>query len=68
MKHQKEHNLYQKKAKTGGSARYPLSQESVDANLKDAMPQTMPKTVNDKSSTSNSYLSIIICLQEYGED
>ena len=42
MKHIKENNLYQKKS--GGSARFPLSQESVDARIKDAMQTTMQKT------------------------
>ena len=49
MKHIKENNLYQKKTKTGGSARFPLSQETVDATIKDAMPTTMQKTGNVKS-------------------
>jgi hypothetical protein len=53
MKHIKENNLYQKKTKTGGSARFPLSQESVDATIKDAMPSTMQKTGNVKSLKFN---------------
>ena len=53
MKHLKENNFYQRKTKTGGSARFPLSQESVDANIKDAMPSTMQKTGNVKSLKFN---------------
>ena len=53
MKHVKENNLYQKKTKARGSARFPLSQESVDATIKDAMPPTMQKTGNVKSLRLN---------------
>ena len=53
MKHIKEKNLYQKKTKTGGSARFPLSQESVNTNIKDAMPSTMQKTGHVKSLKFN---------------
>ena len=53
MKHIKENNLYEKKSKTGGSARFPLSQESVDATIKEAMPATMQKTGNVKSLKCN---------------
>ena len=53
MKYISEHNLYQKKTKSGGSARFPLSQESVDANLKEAMPSTMQTTGNVKSLKFN---------------
>ena len=48
MKHIKDNNLYQKKIKTGGSARFPLSQETVDATLKDEMHPTMQITGNVK--------------------
>ena len=33
MKHIKVNNIYQKKTKKGRSARFPLSQESVDLNI-----------------------------------
>ena len=49
MKYIKENTLHQKKAKTGGSARFPLSQESVDATIKDATPPTMQQASNVKS-------------------
>jgi hypothetical protein len=39
LKYIKEHNLYQKKGKTGGSLLdLPLTDESVAANLRDMMP------------------------------
>ena len=53
MKYIKENNLYQKKAKSGGSARFPASSESIEANLKDAMPATMQTTGNVKSLKFN---------------
>ena len=49
LKYIKEHNLYQKKGKSGGSARIPLSDESVAANLRDVMPPTMQTVGSVKS-------------------
>ena len=49
LKYIKEHNLYQKKGKTGGSARLPLTDESVAANIRDMMPPTMQTVGNVKS-------------------
>ena len=49
LKYIKEHNLYTKKGKTGGSARLPLMPESVEANLKDMMPPTTQAVGNVKS-------------------
>ena len=49
LKHIKEHNLYTKKGKTGGSARLPLTDESVAANLRDVVPPTMQTVGNVKS-------------------
>ena len=49
LKYIKEHNLYTKKGKTGGSARIPLSDESVAANLRDVMPPSMQTVGNVKS-------------------
>ena len=51
LKHIKEHNLYTKKGKgkSGGSARLPLMDESVAANLRDVMPPTTPEVGNVKS-------------------
>ena len=46
MKHIKENNLYQKKS--GGSARFPAAAETIEANLRDAMPPTMQTTGNVK--------------------
>ena len=45
----KEDNIYTKKGKTGGSARLPLTEESVAANLRDVMPPTMQTVGNVKS-------------------
>ena len=49
LKYIKEHNLYTKKGKTGGSARLPLTDESVEANLRDVMPPTTQAVGNVKS-------------------
>ena len=49
LKYIKEHNLYTKKGKTGGSARLPLTDESVAANLRDMMPPSMQTVGNVKS-------------------
>ena len=49
LKYIKEHNLYQKKGKTGGSAILPLMTESVEANLRDVMPPTTQAVGNVKS-------------------
>ena len=49
LKYIKEHNLYTKKGKTGGSARLPLMDESVAANLRDVMPPTTQEVGNVKS-------------------
>ena len=49
LKHIKEHNLYTKKGKTGGSARLPLTDVSVAANLRDMMPPSMQTVGNVKS-------------------
>ena len=49
LKYIKEHNLYTKKGKTGGSARLPLMTESVEANLRNVMPPTMQAVGNVKS-------------------
>ena len=49
LKSIKEHNLYQKRGKTGGSALLPLTAESVAANLRDVMPPSMQTVGNVKS-------------------
>ena len=49
LKYIKSKNLYQKKGETGGSARLPLTDESVAANLRDVMPPTMQSIGNVKS-------------------
>ena len=49
LKYIKEHNLYQKKGKTGDSARMPLTDESVAANLRDVTPPSMQTVGNVKS-------------------
>ena len=51
MIHIKNNNLYQKKTKTktGGSARFPLTDASVNANLRPAIVPETRKTGNVKS-------------------
>jgi len=51
LKHIKENNLYQKKTKTktGGSARFPLTDESVNATVRPAIIPETRKTGNVKS-------------------
>ena len=49
LKYIKEHNLYTKKGKNGGSARLPLTDESVAANIRDVMPPSMQTVGNVKS-------------------
>ena len=51
MVHIKNNNLYQKKTrtKTGGAARFPLSDASVDANLRPAIVPSTRMTGNVKS-------------------
>jgi hypothetical protein len=43
MKHIKRTRII-RKTKSGGSARFPLSQEVLDATIKEAMPPTMQKS------------------------
>ena len=50
LKHIKANNLYQKKTKTKtGGSRFPLSDASVDANLRPAIVPETRKTGNVKS-------------------
>jgi hypothetical protein len=51
LKHIKENNLYQKKTKTktGGSARFPLTDEAVNATVRPAIIPETRKTGNVKS-------------------
>ena len=51
LKHFEANNLYEKKTntKTGGAARFPLSDASVDANLRPAIVPDTRKTGNVKS-------------------
>ena len=60
LKYIREHNLYQKKGKTGGSARLPLTDESVAANLKDMMPPTMQTVGNVKSLKHDGSQEMVI--------
>ena len=56
----KEHNLYTKKGKTGGSARLPLTDESVAANLRDVMPPTMQTVGHVKSLKHDGSQEMVI--------
>ena len=51
LKYIKDNRLYEKnpKGKSGGSARLPLMDESVAANLRDVMPPTTQAVGNVKS-------------------
>ena len=51
LKHIKAHNLYEKKTKTktGGAARWPMTDASVDANLRPAIVPETRKTGNVRS-------------------
>ena len=48
MKHIKENNLYQKKTKSGGSARFPAAAETIEANLGHWNPE--PQTTGNVKS------------------
>ena len=60
LKYIKEHNLYTKKGKTGGSARMPLTDESVSANLKDMMPPSTQTVGNVKSLKHDASYEMVI--------
>ena len=62
MVHIKNNNLYQKKTKTktGGAARFPLSDASVDANLKPAIVPSTRMTGNVKSLKFNEGTETVI--------
>ena len=62
LKHIKANNLYQKKTKTktGGAARWPLTDASVDANLRPAIVPETRKTGNVKSLKFNEGTDTVI--------
>ena len=60
LKYIEEHNLYTKKGKTGGSARLPLTDESVATNLRDVMPSTMQTVGSVKSLKHDGVQEIVI--------
>ena len=60
LKYIEEHYLYTKKGKTGGSARLPLTDESVSANIRDMMPPTMQTMGNVKSLKHDGSQEMVI--------
>ena len=62
MVHIKNNNLYQKKTKTktGGSARLPLTDESVNANIRPAIVPETRKTGNVKSLKYNEGTETVV--------
>ena len=60
LKYIKEHNLYTKKGKTGGSARLPLTDESVAANLRNTMPPSTQTIGNVKSLKHDGSQEMVI--------